>query len=111
MISKELVKEVLDTNDKFIVEGNEVIFWSGRIYRKDRETFRVNIYELANKCKKWADVFHVVSIYSKVDFNGGVAYIITAGRKTKKFFEDSEAEAVFKACEWILEKKICEWKD
>jgi len=70
----------------------------------------INIYELAHKCKEW--VFKT----TEYSFSSGISRTIHAACKNKIgdgvvmlggkfFFADSEPEAIFKACQWILDNK------
>lgn len=69
-----------------------------------------NIYELAHKCKEWAvdNHFH---IYSKIMKDKAVAKIRKSinGKHRKNtlclFVANTEPEAVFKVCQWILDNQ------
>lgn len=110
MISRELVKKVIyeDTLDidkiislKFV---DEYLYING--YKK------INIHELAYKCKVWADKKGYVLMSGKINgiwyceystnthyANNGSCYY---GIKDEF---SNESEAIFKACQWILENK------
>ena len=68
----------------------------------------INIYELAHKCKEWAYErdFYIYSIFT---FAGEGACYVTKDDEIQKrlatFAGDSEPEAIFKACQWILDNK------
>lgn len=78
----------------------------------------VNVYELAYKCKEWA-LKQNCSIESTYRNTIGLAWVVynvkydgydKFGIKhehtyKKEFHSDTEPEAIFKACEWILENK------
>ena len=70
----------------------------------------LNIYELAHKCKEWA-VEQGYHINSKCYEIGGLACITDnqGGMEIlgcmETFHANTEPEAIFKACEWILENK------
>ena len=71
-----------------------------------------NIYELANLCKIWAYKKGVNSFLSGIDtankeptFFVYLADFKDSGGYDKQFKADNEPEAVFKACEWIFNKK------
>ena len=108
MISKELLNSVLRTNiqqgDYYI--KNNILSYS--YCRCDNEWIvqKINIYELAFKCKEWAILNGGYNIWSSG--YGKECYI--DGRSFKefeniRFFAASEPEAIFKACEWILKLK------
>jgi len=69
----------------------------------------INIYELAHKCKEWAySLGHVVSTQYRTDYSNATTSLAWCeslayeGRQT--FKADTEPEAIFKACEWILQQ-------
>lgn len=111
--SKELLSEVLDKGkgsitkieynpSKTIVEYEQLErYWNS-----------INIYELAHKCKEWARR-HSYFILSQPDDNEtsleyyAVIDTFIDGVYTSNIFncrEESEPEAIFKACEWILKE-------
>lgn len=111
MISKELLGEVLNKEvsiwDKYEIKGNVLEIGihlpsGGRFYKE------VNIYELAHKCKEWAyeNNYYIYSIFT---FAGeGSAYITkdeNISKHLSSFSGDYEPEAIFKACQWILDNK------
>jgi hypothetical protein len=57
---------------------------------------RINIYELAHKCKEWAFKHHNIILWSGLNTCHYHTPIIE-----KSFTKDTEAEAIFKACQWI----------
>lgn len=65
----------------------------------------INIYELAYKCKEWA-MANKYHIFSKIKENGGMASLMwnqdICDLTTEYFYEESEVEAIFKACEHII---------
>ena len=108
IISKELLCEVYSEEVDFIryVANN-----THEVYFKNPTRLKyqiVNIYELAHKCKEWAynNNYYVYSIFA---FGGeGWSYITHTDNISKRlssFDTDSEPEAIFKACQWILENK------
>ena len=64
----------------------------------------INIYELANKCKEWAHTYKL----SVRSFNGYGGWFCTISSwddstfKSKEFNATTEPEAIFKACDYIL---------
>lgn len=121
MITEELLSEVLNTSEPYFESSNgkELVFWSGGFYRKDRETERINIYELAHKCKEWARTQdYYIQTGNRLD--GTTRYDVLSARIDIDFEDyddseifseiyDTEPEAIFKACEWILEQKSKSW--
>ena len=87
MINKELLSKVLDNEvpyqvkvHKIIIKNNSLNYFynskdsGGGLFEANEY---INIYELAHKCKEWALI---------------------------RFLAESEPEAIFKACQWILDK-------
>ena len=112
MISKELLSEVIKRNiiniktslDDYIINENIVRYWDD----KSVVHFEINIYELAHKCKEWAlkkgYPFNVLYRYDYWD-RCEPKYDIDLYNHRKSFRDDIEYNAIFKACEWILQKK------
>jgi hypothetical protein len=113
IISKELLSEVLGIEiTRIKVKGNILEYnhdFTG--YCEDD----INIHELAHKCKEWAWGFR-----NEFRFNLNPAisgeenskvYIVQlfSSKHTRKLIHgvqaDTEPEAIFKACQWILENK------
>lgn len=112
-ISKELLSEVYNTDANVVkVVFNEtsklVVYRDNQI--KDK-LFPVNIYELAHKCKEWAfkqkHGYIILSGFTNLTDNIYEATIEnpnTTGIYREIFCADTEVEAIFKACEWILKE-------
>lgn len=105
VISKELLSEVLEVkvlgftyipNDKDTISSNESIF----VTLKDSHPC-INIHELAHKCKEWAKNkgYYLKSWIN--DDDSGTCEILLFGKHDAK----TEYEAIFKACQWILDNK------
>ena len=108
MISKELLSEVLELRsyiesiDESVDEKNIYYYSSYESYPATQ--YSINIYELSHKCKEWAIskgwVLHEVRnlkeyiIYFSGDFR----------EPSNDFRADTEHEAIFQACEWILKE-------
>lgn len=117
MISKELLSEVLKKeiikiysgkniliNDQFVDTDKELAFK----YKCDNGSILddiINIYELAYKCKEWAN---------KQDYDNNCFVIILYENMTSRaiitedgfgFDASTEYEAIFKVCQWILDNK------
>ena len=124
MISKELLSVVL--NKKVIVDDISSIelkestitfiedYWDEDEGSGFYRSHTINIYELSNLCKIWAfvngyellsgtisedngDMIFECSIYDK-NADTSDTYFIT------EFEDQNEPEAIFKACEWLLEQ-------
>jgi hypothetical protein len=66
----------------------------------------INVHELAHKCKEWAALkdYEIYSLDGFAGMNpqggdGGSSYFLD------EFHGESEVEAIFKACQWILDNK------
>ena len=103
-ISKELASEVFKLNVcETYIENNKLYF--------DMELpliQNINIYEFAYKCKEWAlnkgsyiNCFYNEFWWDRVEKK----YTADIPSKNKSFYEDTEIEAIIKACEWILKNK------
>ena len=121
MISKELLSEItgheisVDENDKpKIVFKTELEYYEKSVVSRYRQ--RINIYELAHKCKEWAlGKGYIIEVgvhptIKKDRSDRDYFYKITTDRGqilVSKFDEiiKTEPEAIFKACEWILKEK------
>lgn len=125
IISKELLSEVMQLN---ILEVGEVddCYLSFKYYILDDDCIDacINIYELTNKCKQTAynlnkGVTNKYNYYlwSGIDHNGKWNCFATEFNSFDEFstcieqnilpyiYQNTEYEAVFSACQWILENK------
>jgi len=73
-------------------------------------TNSINVYELAHKCKEWAykNGFILRSEYYPPDsflFSGGCLLINISAEESEWFNGTIEPEAIFEACQWILNNK------
>ena len=111
--SKELLSEVCGENVKDVElwENNSIRYFAPKDYI-------LNIYELAHKCKEWAfDKGYIIEAgvhptIKKDRSDRDYFYKITTDRGqilVSKFDEiiKTEPEAIFKACELVLEKTKC----
>ena len=107
MISKELLSEVLKIDDIVHIqkEGINYLF----ISRANNQAIIINIYELAHKCKDWAYSKDYSYLSGRDDiFFHSYKYICSVGideSSTEDFYADTEVEAIFKACQWILDNE------
>ncbi|MFW9602522.1 MAG: hypothetical protein ACMV1B_09395 [Prevotella sp.] len=111
MISKELLSAVLGLHCGIkSIKNSKVIYWFDCI--GEIREHSINIYELAHKCKEWAFKYrymidsNISPTFKEVN-NGmvGTSLIYNLNNmESKRFQSDTEPEAIFKACEWILTK-------
>ncbi len=108
MISKELLSKVLNfpfTSITNIQSGNNLIAYTTYELPTHKYKF-INIYELAYMCKEWAykqDWEYIINTHKTIN---GKLYRVWFEKDTEtEFFADTEPEAIFKACEWILTQK------
>lgn len=113
-ISKELLEQVLDyaiiKNSKIDDDINVKVHFKN--YQNRYEDDKINIYELAHKCKEWAfkEGFVIRTYYfDSARFENKKMCNATVGKRkigdVYTFCFDTEPEAIFRACEWILEQK------
>lgn len=104
IISKELLSEVLGyTISSLYIAPNKTFI---EVHSEGVDK-RFNTYELAHKCKEWS-IKHGYLISSGLTFyeNGYFEiYIDPQGDIIKDGNSNTELEAIFKACQWILENK------
>jgi hypothetical protein len=98
MVSKELLSEVFGWHIKFVnprVNDNEISFVD-----QDGEMLRLNVYQVAHKCKEWARSEDYI-IMSGKSITAKAYFLAFHG----SYFEaETEPEAIFKACEYILKQ-------
>ena len=100
MVSKELLSEMFGWDIKFVnprVNDNEISFVE---YNGNVDSF--NVYYVAHKCKDWAFVKHdyIISSYNK----GSESVATFYNKDFGVFCSETEPEAIFKACEYILKQ-------
>ena len=124
MISKELLSKVLDNEvpyqvkvHKIIIKNNSLNYFynskdsGGGLFEANEY---INIYELAHKCKEWAVNLspnkHALSSYPRwgdirnYKKTNGSYYICQHLVSGVQFEAETEPEAIFRACQWILDK-------
>ena len=116
-ISKELLSEVLQTklkrHDSAFVKITDIGIDNSMVHINYQNShriiclFMINIYELAHKCKEWAKSkdYYILSGYD--DTNIPVSLINhhygEGGCSCDEYFEtNTEPEAIFKACDYII---------
>jgi len=113
MISEELLSEVLGLkvigNLKF---SDNVLYVDVDLCTPTTRTIGINIYELAHKCKEWAFNNHdfiLQSVYiPKGIFTSSYCVAernFSYQKYDQTFHADTEHEAIFKSCQWILDNK------
>ena len=106
MISKELLSEVLDREITVIANQGGTSIFNYRTSESPNHINSINIYELAHKCKEWAfkNDYEIETTYSgDVRISKNSTSMIV---NSQLGLEDmTEPEAIFKACEWILEQR------
>jgi hypothetical protein len=111
MISKELLSEVynfeiikLQRLDDIRVLNMDFHGWAVRCKDSDDDFLITSLSELAHKCKEWAESkgYYMMSGTWALQDGKQKACIIGKPRPLETFIADTETEAIFKACEWIL---------
>lgn len=110
IISKELLSKVLgvDAYETRYIKGldpTKVLY-----YIKGKGLYReINIHELAHKCKLWAlnldedsEIIDSCTMEMKIKSKLKIVGFAELHNNNCRFTADSEVEAIFKACEWIL---------
>ena len=110
MISKELLSEVLGHKIWKVMDCNmgtlRYCIYPNKGDEPSEYMFPINIHCLSNKCKEWAYLQYGIIIQSYL-YNGKWRVDILKGIEIDEFFKniDSEPEAIFKACQWILDNR------
>ena len=107
IISKELLSEVLKCEGRIQIihhmcKNQTMVYYDEHISCASFER-EINIYELAYKCKEWAfkQGYYLDSGFCK---NGGRCFTTTK-ENWGMYTEKTEIEAIFKACQYILDNK------
>jgi hypothetical protein len=128
MISNKLLSAILNKKCvivDFIKETNNLYYQTDcniGTELRNKECW-INVYELSERCKQWAFI-KWYSIESSIDSDGfdeqdniewvyyvylsdlkNIEHIGNRNKFIKEFKAKTEPEAIFKACEWILENK------
>lgn len=121
MITKELLSEVLKVkiqNCKVIDITYELEGEFDPCIKIDYETvdseglLLLNIYELSNLCKEWAleqgyylRAIQGVNYEDRTQWSAFLNKDMNDGAQYVEWWNCTETEAVFKACQWILDNK------
>lgn len=111
IISKELLSEIYAFKVQRIIDiGIDDVTYQIDFngLRRGRKYDIINIYELAHKCKEWAynKGYCILSSFAYTQLeNDDEQIMLTFGTRFQDIEVNSEAEAIFKACQWILENE------
>jgi hypothetical protein len=98
-ISKELLSEVLaEEVGSFEIKNNKLIYMIKVCFGYKT----INIHELAHKCKEWARDKYDCTISSSIYKEYSKCWAISFD---ESFVAPTEPEAIFQACQWILDQK------
>lgn len=107
MISKELLNEVLGYEASYIQIVGMKLCFSCHI----KGGSNINIYELAHKCKEWAYKQGYAILSGHSAYGIGAFFCSCKGWLSENYDKrieishNTEPEAIFKACQWILNNK------
>ena len=118
IISKELLSEVLQQNVISVYEQrNQHRYTTSSVngpWTSGSDVPLPNMYELAHKCKEWAWEKHSLMLfqtqyfpkvyYGIKDLKTPMEDFISKVPQCDRFSADTEPEAIFKACEYILKE-------
>jgi hypothetical protein len=110
-ISKKLLSEVLEINEKLISDVSIDEFECRYYDVEDDKYYSCNIYELAHKCKEWAlSKGYILMSKPRTSSSFATCVFCKNGKCDYEddlwndFRADTEPEAIIKACEWIMNK-------
>ena len=100
-ISKELLGEVLGYEvDAFLgISENEIDYTCCRDKDIGYEDISINIYEFVFMCKEWVNK---QEYWANSGYDNKYYCMLRDMPDNKWFYADTEVEAIFKACEWVL---------
>ena len=115
MISKELFIKVIGVaNDMYGFDDPRVANDATNAivlphnHQHSRDIF-INVYELAHKCKEWIynqEIDISIQYHGLSDVTNGIIRVsIHPNNQTLVVDSNDENEAIFKACQWILDNK------
>ena len=113
--SKELLSEVLDIKvvEVYKIRSNPNFKDNTLLHRIEgcAVLFTINIHELAHKCKEWAYKNKFI-IETGFTTSGDWFYTVLEVKDTSPYVAEvktnwgiTEPEAVFQACQWVLDNK------
>ena len=116
MISKELLSEVLELKINLVEideARNKVFYYCNQF---GRMTGEISTFELAHKCKEWANKCGINGKNYQLEtallpecLCGAYCNIWSGAYKQneEEIISNTEPEAIFKACEYIMEQTKC----
>ena len=117
MLSKELLGKLFKfekIKNNRMIKNTSTYRFDGMVLPCEYIEREINVNELANKCKEWAnknDLYLLSGLHTDLKHGKGTCYIFQTGVMPSDmhlaicFISDTEPEAIFKACEWILEQQ------
>ncbi len=106
MISKELISIILKQDINQIHLECDTIYYGEDFIPSLKDGFKIDIHNLAHKCKEWAmSQGFIILTYGEAYYNVDVHRHANKSKFGHLVFEgtsETEPEAIFKACEWIL---------
>ena len=122
-ISKELFENVMgiklgnahNTEQELLVTNQVAMFTDiKKTYKLGHPIDTINIYELAHKCKEWAfNNGYELRNGRDIDVKEELCYFCEYKQERQLdyansdyFLAETEPESIFKACQWILDRKI-----
>ena len=110
MISRELISRVLNLNITLVDTKYSETTKRIRYVTSDNNDYYIDVYNLAHKCKVWAD--NNGYLLSSIINNGKAFSSVSHKTYPHKNIcwsniteHNTEPEAIFKACEWILKQE------
>ena len=110
MISEELLNAVIGAPAYEITEyANQVSYQLALTEDFPENGVKINTHELAHECKKWAyaNDYFIESLYGKnIDTpNSCRAVVFNGNDELERAYGATEPEAIFLACQWVLDQK------
>ena len=113
IISKELLSKLLGEDCRGIISiRNELqgefdpCLLVEYLSEGGKANLLINVHELAHKCKEWAMQKHNLWCISyRTKIGATCKTFDTRSKNSKMFISSSEPEAIFKACQWILDSE------
>ena len=106
MISKALLEKVLGVDlDLADYIGHKIVGNNLEIKFDNNSYEMLNVYGLAVECKKWARGKGFIISSSVTKSLKGFVHLKRKGGKPYPYRANTEHEAIFKACEWILSEQ------
>ena len=107
--SKELLSEVLGHKIWKVMDCNmgtlRYCIYPNKGDEPSEYMFPINIHELAHKCKEWAKSQKLFILSFPSPNEGLEGYWANLTNNTHRAFAATEPEAIFQACQWILDNR------